>query len=185
MTSHIIHFPYMSETIVTIKEDMDTIKKYEQEDRDKGIRYCIVRDNLSPRENSFHKYNYYCYLTNKQFYHIRYGYLPWPKKVPFSEDIGYMKSVLNLWLDRCYGDQQKIIKMNLQEFYTMLSKIPMMDDDNISTRMAKKEYLEMFKKKWNNHEGLSLVEVGKKDDFIYRGLVLFNYLPEFFVKIYM
>ena len=184
MTSHVIHFPYMSETIVHNKEDMSMIGRYEKEDYKKGIKYCVIRDNLSVRSDPYHKYNYYCYLTNKEAYHKRYGYLPFPPHVPFSNDAHYMKSCINLWGDIFYDNQQKIIKMNLEEFYKFLEKKNETPAINHITSVFRKEYLHHYKKRWSKLEGLSLVEVGKMDDFIYKGLVLFDILPEFFIKIY-
>lgn len=183
MTSHIIHSSYMSETIAHNKEDCDMISSHEKMDYSKGVKYCVIRDNLSPREDPFHKYNYHCYLNNKEPYHMRYGYFPFPPNVPFSDDAHYMKSGINIWGDVFYNTQQKVIRMNLKEFYDFLS-FTIFDGKERVTTQAKKDYLEKFKRKWRKPELLSLVEVGIKDDFIYKGLVLFGIIPEFFVKVY-
>jgi len=174
----------MSETIVHNKEDINTIVKYEKDDYKNGIKYCVIRDNLSVRSHPTHKYNYYCYLTDKEAYHKRYGYFPFPPNVPFSEDAHYMKSCINVWGDVFYATQQKIIKMNLEEFYKFLTLANETPAINHVTSVARKEYLHQYKKRWMKPKGLSLVDVGLKDDFIYNGLILFDILPQFFVKMY-
>lgn len=173
----------MSETIIqTTEEFKSRIEECSKIDKQNGIKYNVIRDNLSPSCDKNYKYNYMCFLDDRQFYHMNYGYLPWPPGVYFSEDIDFMKSTLHFFTEICNDNKKKISNMSLSEFIKTLKEKT--DDDSQVRKHAKKEYIVRLEKRWKGKRECKLKDIAMKDDFFYEGLVLFCILPEYFIKVY-
>jgi hypothetical protein len=172
--------PEMGEIRIKEKKDFSQKKLRNLEKQLGAVNYIVIRDNLSSKK--YKEHNFHNFITGRQFFHTQHGYKAYPPGVYFSEDLEFMKSMVNIYKEKHNKLYKKLKNIGTGGYLKFLYELYDKYEGNTIRKNFMKEYLTAFEDKYKK-ESYHLFSIAEGNNFIYWGFYLFEILPEYFIKI--